>query len=83
MTQEQRIKALAEHIATLMKNLKVKQGDLLTLATTEKTNLVGALNELKGLIDSVDLTALIDDAANDTITDKTYSANKIHSYWCL
>jgi len=50
--QELRIKALAEAIGTDIKTLNAAIGALSGLTTTEKSNLVGAINEVKGLIAS-------------------------------
>lgn len=54
MSLELRIKELAETIATQTKNIKVKQGDLTTLTTTEKNTIVWALNEVKASIWTLD-----------------------------
>ncbi len=61
---------------TAIAQLLSKQGDLSTLNTTHKSTLVGALNELKGQIDNIDLTSLIDDG-DTSATDSTLSASKI------
>ena len=77
MSLETRVIALAEAIGTDIKSLTVKQGDLTSLSTTAKGNLVAALNELKAAIDTLSGAsgAVIDDAS--TATDKTWSASKI------
>jgi hypothetical protein len=54
-----------------------KIGDTATLTTTAKTNLVAAINEINAALAAVDVSGLIDDLAASTVTDKTYSANKI------
>ena len=46
MTLQQRLSSLITSIGTDIKNLIEKQGDLVTLNTTAKSNLVGAINEL-------------------------------------
>ncbi len=74
-TLEKRIKSLAEHTATVIKNLKVKQGNLANLTTNEKDSLVGALNELKGLI--ANAGASIDDT--QASADTVYSATKVEA----
>lgn len=74
MTTTQRIIALATAIGTDIKNLVTKQGDLTSLSTTAKGNLVAAINELFTLAGSA---GSIDDVAGDGITNKTWSANKI------
>jgi len=79
---DQRIKDALTRIATEFKNVRTdyngKVGDLTSLATTAKGNLVAALNELKGLIDDAVAAsgATIDDAAS-TSTTKTWSIDKI------
>lgn len=70
-TLESRLTSLAQHVATQMKNIKVKLGDLTTLTTTEKNTLVGALNEINGLLVSIDDT--------QTLSNKTRSSTKIQS----
>lgn len=52
-------------------------GDLTGLTTTAKTTLVLAINEVKAAVSSIDLTAIIDDAALAGTINKTYSADKI------
>ena len=63
-------------ITTLLKQvnntLKGNQGDLTKLNTSDKTNLVNALNEIKGLIDNK--TSIND---SQTTTSNTWSATKI------
>ena len=63
-------------ITTLLKQvnntLKGNQGDLTKLSTADKTSLVNALNEIKGLIDS---SSSIND--NQTTAGNTWSATKI------
>lgn len=54
-----------------------KIGDTATLTTTAKTNLVAAINEINAALGAINLSALIDDLAASSVTDKTYSANKI------
>lgn len=58
-------------VATEFKNAAARQGNLANLSTTEKSSLVGALNELKTAIGSA-----IND--NQTGTSSTYSAAKIN-----
>lgn len=74
MTLQARITTLANTVATDIKALRTGQGNLASLTTTEKTNLVGALNELR--------TAVLASASiNDTTPSgtSTYSSNKIDS----
>lgn len=54
-----------------------KIGDTETLTTTAKTNVVAAINEINAALGNLDMTGLIDDLAASSVTDKTYSANKI------
>lgn len=75
MTLEARVTALATTIAADIKNLRSERGVMANLTTTEKTNLVGALNELKGLIDSINASTIIDDVTAST--SKTFSSSKI------
>ena len=76
MTMETRLIALAQAIGADIKDLRGKQGDLTSLATTAKGNLVAAINEIYGLLGSVG--AIIDDGAGDGDTSVTWSADKIH-----
>ena len=83
-TLETRITNLATRIATECKALRTllngNQPSLAALSTTDKTNLVAALNEVKGLADAATAAAagaaLIDDATNASLT-RTYSVTKI------
>lgn len=75
MTLETKIIALAQAIGTDVKALTAKQGDLTSLSTTAKGNLVAAINELYGLLGSSGAT--IDDAAGDGATGVVWSANKV------
>lgn len=76
MTLETKIIALAQAIGTDIKAVTGKQGDLTSLSTTAKNNLVAAINELFSLIGSAG--AAIDDAAGNGDTDVTWSADKIY-----
>ena len=78
MSLESQLQSLITSIATDIKALLANQGNLTTLNTTTKTNLVAALNELKSSINSIDLTALISDSTASS-TSKTYSIDKINS----
>ena len=73
-TQQQRITALAQAIASDIKNLITNQGSLTTLTTTNKTSLVAALNELKTAIANA---SNINDTA--TNTSATWSSQKINT----
>lgn len=76
MSLETRIVALAEAIGADVKSLTTKQGDLTSLSTTAKGNLVAAINELYSAIGGAG--AQIDDDAGDGDTLVTWSADKIH-----
>lgn len=78
MTLQTNLQSLITAIATDIKTLTTKQGNLANLTTTEKSNLVGALNELKSAINNIDLTALLADTTTNSTT-KTWSINKIKS----
>lgn len=75
MSLEARIISLAQAIGTDVKNLTTKQGDLTSLSTTAKSNLVAAINELYSAIGSAG--ASIDDLAGNGDTLVTWSADKI------
>lgn len=74
-TQEQNLIAVFQSIGLDIKTILTNQGNLSSLTTTQKSNLVGALNELKASISSAG--AKIDDAAASSST--TYSSVKINS----
>lgn len=70
---------LATRVATEIKAVRTlingNAGDLSSLTTTDKSNLVAAINELDAAIETVDLSALIDDES--TATTSTWSSTKI------
>lgn len=74
MSQELKLIALAQTIAGDIKTLNNRVGDLTSLPTTAKGNLVAAIEELYGLLGSAG--AVIDDTAGDGATSVTWSANK-------
>lgn len=76
-TLENRLIALAQALGTDVKTLTNSIGVLTTLNTTAKNNLVAAINEINAGLGNVNIAALIDDLAAGTVTDKTYSAQKI------
>jgi hypothetical protein len=76
MTLEQRLRDLINSIGSKLKPLITGQGDLSTLATTNKDSLVDAINELSGLIGTGGESSVINDAATSG-TAETYSVNKI------
>lgn len=75
MSLEARVIALAQQIGADVKALRTSTGDLTTLKTTAKGNLVAALNELFGMVGNTG--AKIDDTAGDGVTTVTWSADKI------
>ena len=79
MSLSTNVSNLATRVATEIKAVRTlvngNAADLSSLTTTAKNNLVAAINELDAAIASVDMTALIDDTANTTIT--TWSSAKI------
>lgn len=75
MSLESKIVALATAIGNDVKDLRVKQGDLTSLSTTAKTNLVAAINELATMIAGAGVS--INDTAGDGATTVTWSADKI------
>lgn len=79
MTTEQRLIALVTEIGPDIKALKTADGDLSLLTTAQKTNLVGALNEVHALATANSPLSLIDDNAGDGNSDKVWSADKAFS----
>lgn len=79
MSLASQVSSLATRIATEVKALRTlingNAADLTSLTTTNKTNLVAAINELDALIAAIDPGALIDDGAASLTT--TYSSTKI------
>jgi len=76
MSLETRIIALAQAIGADVKTLTIKQGDLTSLSTTAKGNLVAAINELHGAVGGAG--AQINDTAGNGDTSVTWSADKIY-----
>jgi len=77
MTLNQRLTAFAQAVGVDIGELIVTRGDLTQLTTTAKNNLVAAINELKAGLNSVDLTAVINDAADVGVLTQTWSADKL------
>ena len=75
MTQETRLITLAQAIGADVKLLRNRIGDLTSLDTTAKDNVVNAINELFAAIGSAG--ASIDDGAGNGATLVTWSADKI------
>lgn len=76
-TRAERIKLALQAIGADIKALKIADGDLSSLTTTNKTNLVDAINELKVLTDQPS-GAQIDDLATDGATNVVWSADKVY-----
>lgn len=76
MSLQLKITALAQAIGADIKTLKANDGSLAALTTTQKTSLVGAINELNAALATAG-NSLINDAAVAGTTNKTYSADKI------
>lgn len=75
MKLQERITLKDNQIAADIKLLATRIGDLTSLTTTDKTNLVTALNELKTAIGTAG--ASIDDTATNGATTVTWSVDKI------
>lgn len=73
-TIQQRVVALAQAIGADIKQLNTAQGDLTSLPTLAKTNLVSAIAEL---YDMANGTVRIDDQAGEGAVGVTYSVDKI------
>lgn len=76
-TASQQISNLATTIGTDVKQILANIGTLSDLTTAQKTSLVLAINELKAALNSIDLSAVIDD--EKTVTSLTWSSSKINS----
>ncbi|HBO2850846.1 TPA: hypothetical protein N0J72_003171 [Pseudomonas aeruginosa] len=74
MSLATRIESLVIRVAQEINDVRAKAGNLANLTTTDKSNLVAAINELKAAVVS---SAVIDDAHVAATT--TYSSNKIVS----
>ena len=75
MSLEQKLNTLASAIGADVKALRAADGNLSSLNTTAKTNLVAALNEVLAMVQAG--TGVISDVAGDGVIDKTWSADKI------
>lgn len=79
MTLASQITALAtavgSDINTIWTLLNGKASDLAALSTSDKTNLVAALNEVKAAVDAIDPGDIINDGT--TATGTTWSSTKI------
>lgn len=75
MSLETKLIALAQAVGADVKALTDKQGDLTSLSTTAKNNLVAAINEIHAALGNAG--AQINDLAGDGSTTETWSADKI------
>lgn len=75
MSQELKLIALAQAIAGDVKLLRNRIGDMTSLPTTAKGNIVAAIQELYDLMGEAG--AVIDDNAGNGATSVTWSADKI------
>lgn len=82
MTMSNGLVLLAQAVGVDVGDINARIGTMSSLTTTEKANLVGALNEVRTLLLSVQGTAngkaSINDAAASSST--TYSSSKIEAY---
>lgn len=76
-TQQQHLEDLVAALIARLKPLAAKQGDLTQLLTTNKSNIVGAINELFALI-GTNSGSFINDSASSG-TNETYSIDKVLS----
>ena len=77
MSLETKIIALSQAIGADVKLINAKIGDLTSLPTAAKNNIVAAIAELHGLIGQAG--AIIDDSAGLGNSSVTWSANKIYT----
>lgn len=79
-TLQSRLQDLATRLGTEFKThltlINGNAADNSALTTTDKTNLVAAINEVLALVLGIDITSLINDAA--TALDRTWSSDKIN-----
>lgn len=76
MSLQNRIESLVLRLAAEFKTIYGQVGTLANLSTTDKINLVSAINELRLQIETVDGKTVIDDANSASIST-TFSASKI------
>jgi len=76
MSLQTRLESLVLRLATEFKSIYAQVGNLANLSTTDKTNLVGSINELRNQITTLAGITIIDDA-NAAGTATTFSASKI------
>ena len=79
MSLELKIAALITAVGGDVKFITNKIGDLTSLTTTQKANLVGAINELKTAVIALQSgSTTINDTAGNGDVNVTWSADKIH-----
>ena len=76
MSLQVRIESLVLRLAAEFKTIYGQVGTLANLSTTDKTNLVSSINELRSQISVLAGITVIDDA-NSAATSTTFSASKI------
>ena len=76
MSLQVRIESLVLRLAAEFKTIYGQVGSLANLSTTDKTNLVSSINELRSQIATLAGITVIDDA-NSAATVTTFSASKI------
>lgn len=76
MSLQTRLESLVLRLAAEFKTIYAQVGTLANLSTTDKTNLVSSINELRSQITAIAAIAVIDDA-NAAGTTTTFSASKI------
>ena len=77
-TQSQILTQLSIQVGVDIKDIRNKIGTLPNLTTTEKTSLVGAINELDAKVAAIQNATAINDSTNASTTE-TYSVTKILS----
>ncbi len=76
MSLQSRIESLVLRLAAEFKTIYGQVGTLANLSTTDKINLVSAINELRAQIGALEGSTVIDDANSASIST-TFSASKI------
>ncbi len=76
MSLQSRIESLVLRLAAEFKTIYGQVGTLANLSTTDKINLVSAINELRAQIEAMEAATVIDDA-NSASLSTTFSASKI------
>lgn len=76
MSLQTRVESLVLRLAAEFKTIYAQVGTLANLSTTDKTNLVSSINELRSQISTLAGITIIDDA-NAAGTTTTFSASKI------